>query len=251
MKPMNVMRMRNAASGAPATDPNFANVVLLMGANGTDAGVTFTDESSYARTLTTAGGAQIDAAQFKFGVSSALFDGNLDIISAADAAELNVGSGTFTFECWVRFNSLSSTEDGNGFASQYSSSAAANRSWGFKRDSSSNELQFIYSTNGSAITTIAYAWTPSTGVWYHVAVDRDGSNDVRLYVDGVMLGKTNIGGATLFNSTNPLEIGRLNTTSGARAFMDGWLDEIRFTVGVARYASDSGYIVPTAAFPRS
>jgi len=33
-------------------------------------------------------------------------------------------------------------------------------------------------------------------------------------------------------------------------WLDGWLDETRVTKGVARYASDAGYAVPTAAFPR-
>ncbi len=34
-------------------------------------------------------------------------------------------------------------------------------------------------------------------------------------------------------------------------FLIGWLDELRITKGVARYASDGGFTVPTAAFPRS
>jgi hypothetical protein len=32
--------------------------------------------------------------------------------------------------------------------------------------------------------------------------------------------------------------------------MDGHLDELRVTKGVARYASDGGFAVPTAAYPR-
>lgn len=235
-----------------ATDPYFASVVLLVGANGTDAATVILDESSYARALNTQGGVQLDTAQAKFGVSSALFDGNLDFFQATDSAELEIGSGAFTYECWVRFNTLVSTTVGNAFGSKWSSSAAAIRSWAFKRDSATNELKFLYSTTGNAFSTVAFAWTPSTGVWYHIAVDRDGSNDVRLYVDGVMLVKTNIGAAVVFNSTNPFEVGRINNTSTpGPAYMDGWIDEVRLTVGVARYASDGGYTVPTAAFPRS
>jgi hypothetical protein len=37
----------------------------------------------------------------------------------------------------------------------------------------------------------------------------------------------------------------------ANMFWPGWIDEVRFTKGVARYASDAGYIVATAAFPRA
>lgn len=32
--------------------------------------------------------------------------------------------------------------------------------------------------------------------------------------------------------------------------MNGWLDEVRITKGVARYSLDSGFAVPTAAYPR-
>jgi hypothetical protein len=35
------------------------------------------------------------------------------------------------------------------------------------------------------------------------------------------------------------------------ATFGGWIDELRITKGVARYASDGGFTVPTAAFPRS
>lgn len=32
--------------------------------------------------------------------------------------------------------------------------------------------------------------------------------------------------------------------------MNGWLNEVRITKGVARYSLDSGFAVPTAAYPR-
>ena len=53
--------------------------------------------------------------------------------------------------------------------------------------------------------------------------------------------------SAMFNFNTPLTIGGRATTQ----YLNGWIDEVRITKGVARYASDSGYTVPTAAFPRS
>lgn len=88
----------------------------------------------------------------------------------------------------------------------------------------------------------------TTGVWYHVAADKDATGKIRLYVDGVMLGSATPANSAIFNSTAGLGIG----AQGANGNVDmaGWLDEVRITKGVARYASDSGFTVPTAAYPR-
>jgi hypothetical protein len=39
--------------------------------------------------------------------------------------------------------------------------------------------------------------------------------------------------------------------SGAGGSLNGYLDETRITFGIPRYDSDSGYTVPTSAFPRT
>jgi len=37
---------------------------------------------------------------------------------------------------------------------------------------------------------------------------------------------------------------------GSSFEFDGWIDELRITKDVARYASDSGFAVPTSVYPR-
>ena len=49
-----------------------------------------------------------------------------------------------------------------------------------------------------------------------------------------------------FNSAGTLDIGMI----GSSFEFDGWIDELRITKDVARYASDSGFAVPTSAYPR-
>ncbi|TIT84704.1 MAG: LamG domain-containing protein, partial [Mesorhizobium sp.] len=83
--------------------------------------------------------------------------------------------------------------------------------------------------------------------WHAIAVDKDSSGKIRLYVDGSVFASATPADSTIFNSTGALEIGRALAT----AVYDGWIDELRITKGVARYASDSGYTPATSAFPRA
>jgi hypothetical protein len=55
--------------------------------------------------------------------------------------------------------------------------------------------------------------------------------------------------SAIADDTQGLGIGAQN--AGGTVDMNGWLDEVRITKGVARYATDTSFSVPTAAFPRS
>jgi hypothetical protein len=223
-------------------DPSFASVVLLSGFNGADAATSATDEAT-AKTITFVGNAQLDTAQLKFGSASLLLDGTGDYLTLADSPDWDFGSGQFTVECWVRFNSIPAD---TALLSQWDTSGG-NCAWWLNYNSSSG-LGFNFMDSSITFRSVAGAWTASTATWYHVAVDRDASGVIRLYVDGVMKGSGS-NPQVFRGSFNPLSIGRLQHTS--TMYLDGWLDEVRITKGVARYASDSGYTVPTAAFPRS
>lgn len=71
-------------------DPSFSSVVLLCGFDGADGARTSTDESSFARSLTFVGSAQLDAAQSTFGASSVLFDGSGDRNTCLTALACNL-----------------------------------------------------------------------------------------------------------------------------------------------------------------
>jgi hypothetical protein len=233
----------------PATDPHFASVVLLCGFEGADGSTTLDDESTANHTLTAVGGAQIDTAQFKFGTSSLLLDGTGDRVTASDSLNWQLGStnsAPWTVETWVRWNVLDANN--RGIMGQ---SAASNIAWVFSGASTIGELSFSLSNSGTAfdVSVVTSGASMTTGVWYHVAADKDATGKIRLYVDGVMLGSSTPANSAIFNSTSGLGIGAQGNSGVVD--MDGWLDEVRITKGVARYASDSGFTVPTAAFPRS
>jgi hypothetical protein len=224
-----------------ASDPYFSSVVFLSGFEGADGSTSaFTEESPVARTVTPFNGAEIDTAQSKFGSSSILLPtSGTPWLQCTDSNDWAFGSGDFTIEGFIRFSTPSTF---NGIAGQYT---AGQISWWFQYvNTGTKHLEFGWSTNGSSVSTQAGNWTHSTGVWYHGCVDRS-SGTQRIYLDGSMLSKVT-NSDTLFNSTTNMLVGAVNNQQ-----LRGWLDEFRITKGVARYASDSGFTVPTLAYPRS
>jgi len=229
-----------------AYDTEWDNVIFLTGFNGTDSAQNFSDDSKRKNVLTAGGTAQFDTAQFKFGTSSALFDGvNGTDIDWPDDTAVIIAAQDFTIESWIRFNGAPSGTS-MSIASHYNSTANK-RSFDWRHESA-NTMDFRYSVTGSAVTTYSVAWTPAADTWYHVAVCRSGA-DLRMFVDGTQIGTThNIGTSILFNSNAPLRLGALDSGGTIQQVLDGWIDEARWTVGSARYTTN--FTAPTAAFPR-
>src|SRR3990167_4294419 len=104
----------NSALGAsssltftPATEDSYTK--FLAHTDGTDGSTTFTDEAGIA--ITANGNAQIDTAQSKFGGASGLLDGTGDYLTTPDSDNYNFGSGDFSVDFQVRFNSVASNQD--------------------------------------------------------------------------------------------------------------------------------------------
>ena len=177
---------------------------------------------------------RIDTAESRFGGASALFDDlQTTIISAADSGDWHFGAKEFTAEAWVRFASVSSY---SAFFAQFDS---ANNQISWLLDwTTANELRFLYSPDGTLDNTvrIAASWTPAVNTWYHVAVDRDSSQNLRIYVDGNVLINTVVSTA-FHDSTHMLRLG---------VWHNGWIDEVRITKGVAQYGGS--FIPPDEPF---
>ncbi|BCH33114.1 hypothetical protein MesoLjLc_50440 [Mesorhizobium sp. L-8-10] len=247
----------NSAGSTPATsdavgpvedaDPNFSSVVLLAGFNGVDGSTTFDDESNSNHTMTAAGNAQVDTAVVKFGTGSLLCDGTGDWINIADSDDWYL-PGEFTMEAWVRPDA--STVTTRAICGQWTNLNPNNSFYFYYVWSSSTakSFRFLMSPDGTAASAVGLTQANTNidqSVFHHVAVDRDASNVARLYVDGVMVASATITGGA--NVTGNLRVG--DRGSGTAPWL-GWIDELRITKGVARYASDGGFTPPTAAFPR-
>jgi hypothetical protein len=134
----------------------------------------------------------------------------------------------------------------HGIISQYNASGDQ-RSWGldYRGDLSPKRFSSNFSTNGIAVAgTVEGNVDLTNNTPYDVCLERDGTT-VRIYVDGAMVGSGTISGA-LFNSNQLLDIG-MGIAQTATPWI-GRFKAIRIT-RVSRYASDSGYVVPTLPLP--
>lgn len=177
------------------------------------------------------GNAAISTSVKKFGSGSYAFDGTGDYTYLPTSSAFAFSTAPFTMEGWFRFNTAQT------YAYMFSQ-----WSGGFLFGIAGGQLSF-WSADGTQSTT--YAFTPTPGQWYNLAVDRDASNNLRIYVDGVMVAKTTgfnklVGGSSASFWTGD--------AYGFNNGLNGYADEIRLTKGVARYASDAGFTVLNAPF---
>jgi hypothetical protein len=114
----------------------------------------------------------------------------------------------------------------------------------YKDVSTNDGWQFSAATGGSLLVNYYTPYTTiTTNTWYHVAVVRNGTS-FKTYINGAEV-HTQTTSNSLGDYTTPLVI-------GARTFdynvkLNGYIDELRITKGVARYTSN--FIPPTAPFP--
>ena len=209
------------------TDPDFANVSLLLHMDGADESTTFTDSSANAVTVTANGGAEISTAESKFGGASGYFDG----VDSSIEASVSLGeTGDFTCECWFRAESIAES----GIVNQGNSDSFGN----FAVALSPTGQIYLYASNDVRI--MSDAETVEAGEWYHLALCRQGTTTT-LFLNGTSIGSTST--ALAFTGT-PFKVGN---GFGGIAFFSGYVDDLRITTGVARYTAN--FTPPTAAFP--
>lgn len=87
----------------------------------------------------------------------------------------------------------------------------------------------------------------STGVWYHWAVTRSsGDGNIRAYFNGnYEVADFGVSPGDIGNPDVPIIIGCRDSTD---AFMDGWIDDVRLTIGTARYSGTGSYSVPSTPY---
>ncbi len=216
----------------PAGNDTYTKALLPL--NGADASTTITDDNAggSAHTWTAAGNAQIDTAQSKFGGASLLCDGTGDWVSTPDHADFTLTSKIFTIECWIRPAGADGTDF--YFAGQAADPlAVGTRTWTLLRQgSSSNHIQAVL---GGAATQLILEGTTAViaGAWYHIRFVGDGTT-AYLFVNGSLEDSEAIS-FTPLDSSDDLRVGaggELATSS-----WNGWIDEFRFDVGVARSTS--------------
>ena len=208
----------------------IANTSLLC--NFTNAGIY--DNTGF-NVLETVGNAQIDTSVVKFGTGAMKFDGSGDYCVGPNQPWMNFGSGDLTIECWVRFNSVASTQM---FVSSNYNASTGGGGWTFGYRADNTTL--IFSVNANV--QYGKTWSPSIDTWYFVTVCREGTS-LRFFVDGTQIGTTSTSSDNISGATTLMVGSNLTTPQ----YLNGYIDDLRITKGVARYTSN--FTVPDKSFP--
>lgn len=103
---------------------------------------------------------------------------------------------------------------------------------------------YVNEVSPSVPTLLSSGVSVRDGEWHHIAVSRSGS-EWAMYVDGARVA-TATSNATIVNIAGGIRIG---ADENYGRYYDGFIDDLRITVGSARAYTGSTIPVPTAAFP--
>jgi hypothetical protein len=209
-----------------AVDPENAwrpYCVALLHFDGADGSTTITDECG--KTWTANNNAQIDTAQSVFGGASCLFDGSGDYVRTANQTDFDFGTGDFTIDFRIRFNSLPTGDNYPNQVAPFCDGPAGSASQNGFYIGNPN---IYYNVNDSQrIVSGEHGMVINT--WYHVGLCRNG-NDWKIYIDGDLVASANnsINIPTYDNSVDVM-----GDDYGAMNKFNGNLDEYRILKGFA------------------
>lgn len=216
-----------------AEDAYFENVALHV-RQGIDSNgsATINDNSQYHHTVTSNNGATTSTAAYKTGQSSLLFSSADQSFTVASHNSFNIGTQDFTIEAWVRPTTTVTAPIFN----------------------IGTRLSGLYF---GILPTTLECWVNNQqilpnyrvlkGMWTHLAIScRQGI--LYAFADGKLIGA----GVTVANPN----IGIGDITIGCAAhntaeYFDGYLDDVKLTVGAARYTSTFSLLQDTDPFADS
>ena len=187
------------------------------------------DVSDSGHNFTWNGDGDISATTYRFD-GSYIFDGSGDYLSIPVSSDFDFSTDDFTIDAWIRRNvagvshTIVSTRNG---ASSYA---------GFGLSISSDKLRVIGDINSASPWDVDAIGTTSIGAgsWHHVALVRS-SGTLKGYLDGNEEFSTAFSGRFYFDSS-PLIVGAVGSDGGYP--MNGYIDELRISKGIARWTSD-------------
>jgi hypothetical protein len=229
--PPTLAPLTTAGSTSAASYSNTTNVNTSFASSSTSLLLNFSNAGIYdaavQNNVITVGNAQVSTAQSKWSPTSMAFDGSGDYLSNP-IPSLNAA---FTIEFWFYRNGTGNNypftigdENNSTGLSVLISNAGANC--------------IVFSNNATQITTTT---VPATGAWTYIAVTRNSSNVVRLYINGTQVGGTWTTSATF---ANIIRVGAEFFGGSVIQSCNGYIQDFRITNGVARTIT-----TPTAAFP--
>ncbi len=221
------------AAFTPPTSPLTAIAKTQLLLNFTDAAIL---DRTGRNVVETVADARTSSVQVKYGTGAMSFDGTGDALYRPNSDYFNYGTGNFTIEFWMYYNSIS----GYQTIASLGYSPQVNTGWLIQTGNGDGKVIFYVQGSGTIIASDGGA-TISTGQWYHIAVVRN-SGTTTIYRNGSSVGSG--ADTTNYTSTGVFYIGGGTSTGLNGAYFNGYLDDFRITK-FARYTAN--FTPPTAS----
>lgn len=196
-------------------------VVLLVPFDSTDTSGAPVDFSSPPKTFAKFGGAVVDTSDSRFGAGSLLLATPGSYITTTSGA-FAIGTQDFTVEGWIKTAQTGERVIFDSFAS-----GSGTSSWQLlMRDGT-----IVWYGNGYLASATSVV---NDGAWHHVAATRE-AGTLRMFVDGNLEATTAYGSA--LSAQLPFTIGAQINSRNSAYDLVGHVDDVRFTIGVARYVA--------------
>jgi hypothetical protein len=212
-------------AGVDSTDVKL----LIHGNEGS--GQSFTDSSLSNHTVTAVGNVTHSTTQSKFSGESIYFAGSDDCLTLSASSDWDFGTGDFTIDYWVRFDAFSQ------YQTFYDYGYTASDGILLQTTSGSGGALRVYIGGGSSANYLSDSSTPIIDTWYHYAVVRS-SGTVTIYRDGVSVGSKTLAADIGTPAYLIPAIGAKAHTTPTQHELNGYMDEIRITKGVALWTQN-------------
>ncbi|MDD5440402.1 MAG: hypothetical protein PHS37_09475, partial [Candidatus Omnitrophica bacterium] len=167
------------------------NVKLLLNFNGTNGQENAISEDPSKKAATFNGDAKLDTEDKVLGPSSLSLDGSGDYCTVPDSSDWVFGTGDFSMELFVKFDSL---KESNIIMSQHGANLHAGADgWALDyvyQNTSTNTIHRLgFSMWENQVSKIGMAlndWVPNLGQWYKIAVTRE-NGCFKFYLDGTQV----------------------------------------------------------------
>lgn len=201
------------------------NTSLLMHFDGANGAATYTDSSPNAfSSANWVGGARLSTAQAAFGTASLAFTGagGGRLYSGGSSPGFALGSGDWTVNLRARLNAIGATSflvdtrggssDGNGIYIYVTSAG-----------------KVVAGNNGGSL---AGSTVLAANTWYDIEVTR-AAGTLRIFVNGTLDGTL----ANFAHTSNSASVCRLGSDADDGSLWAGYIDELRFSPGLARHTA--------------
>lgn len=217
--------MHDTADG----DPLWGKTALLIRADGADGSTVITNEAGWP--VTTVSGVTISTDLSKFGGSCLKFADKTAYVEMGSHPAYVIGAGDFTAEFFLnRSNNNTRVSLLNSTSSKFGISLDCPGGGGAANI-------FVY-LNGSLVASTSGGFVPYNGTEFtHVAVTR-ASGMIKVFIGGV----ERASGTSSYNVPQ----GSYRIGTDGYGGLVGYIDDVRLTIGAARYSGD--FTPPTSSF---